>query len=113
MQGAANIVREHHKDLLKTPIGRQLIHLFTRLELSASRHRLIDNQLTTTSTAQPAYWESAALDFETLTIDDLSNGNSEFEYAWTGMMKIMVPVTILRMVPRNGDRGTPERKEKG
>lgn len=28
-------------------------------------------------------------------------------------MKIMVPVTILRMVPRHGDRGTPERKEKG
>ena len=25
-------------------------------------------------------------------------------------MKIMVPVTVLRMVPRNGDRGTLERK---
>lgn len=28
-------------------------------------------------------------------------------------MKIMVPVTILRMVPRTGDRGTPERKAEG
>jgi hypothetical protein len=26
------------------------------------------------------------------------------------MMKIMVPVTILRMIPRIGDKGTPERK---
>ena len=41
------------------------------------------------------------------------NGNSEFEYAWIEMMKIMVPVTVLRMVPRTGNRGTPERAAKG
>jgi hypothetical protein len=29
------------------------------------------------------------------------------------MMKIMVPVTILRMIPRIGDKGTPERKAEG
>jgi hypothetical protein len=53
------------------------------------------------------------LDFESLTIEDFHNGNSEFEYAWTEMMKIMVPITVLRMVPRTGDRGTPERKTQG
>ena len=46
----------------------------------------------------------------TLTIDDMYNGNSEFEYAWTQMMKIMIPVTVLRMVPQTGNRGTEERK---
>jgi hypothetical protein len=29
------------------------------------------------------------------------------------MMKIMVPITILRMVPRIGDKGTPQRKAEG
>jgi hypothetical protein len=29
------------------------------------------------------------------------------------MMKIMVPITILRMVPRTGDKGTPQRKAEG
>ena len=29
------------------------------------------------------------------------------------MMKIMVPITILRMVPRTGDKGTLERKAEG
>ena len=39
------------------------------------------------------------------------NGNIEFEYKWTQMMKIMVPVTVLRMVPQTGNRGTDDRKE--
>jgi hypothetical protein len=74
----------------------------------------MDDQLTTSLTdLDPSYWEKAAFDFETLTIDDMYNGNSEFEYAWTEMMKIMVPVTVLRMVPRTGNRGTPERAAKG
>ena len=29
------------------------------------------------------------------------------------MMKIMVPITILRMVPQTGDKGTPQRKAEG
>ena len=113
MRGAANIVREHNANLLKTPTGRQLIHLFARLELSASRHLLIDNQLAANATSEDTYWDNVDIDLETLTIDDLSNGNSDFEIAWTEMMKIMVPVTILRMVPRTGDRGTLERKAEG
>lgn len=28
-------------------------------------------------------------------------------------MKIMIPITVLRMVPRTGDRGTQERKSRG
>jgi hypothetical protein len=74
----------------------------------------MDDQLTTSlAIANENYWEKAAFDFETLTVDDMYNGNSEFEYAWTEMMKIMVPVTVLRMVPRTGNRGTPERAAKG
>jgi hypothetical protein len=74
----------------------------------------MDHQLTTTSTSEDGdYWDKAALDLETLTIDDLNNGNSDFEYAWIELMKIMIPVTVLRMVPRTGDRGTPERKAEG
>lgn len=45
-----------------------------------------------------------------MTIDDMYNGNCEFEYAWTQMMKIMIPVTVLRMVPQTGNRGTEDRK---
>jgi len=113
MRGAANIVREHNANLLKTPTGRQLIHLFARLELSASRLLLADTQLAANATSSGNYWDNVDLDLETLTIDDLSNGNSDFEIAWTEMMKIMVPVTVLRMVPRTGDRGTLERKTEG
>jgi hypothetical protein len=72
-----------------------------------------DNFTTDLVVSDQNCWEKAAFDFETLTIDDMYNGNSEFEYAWTEMMKIMVPVTVLRMVPRTGNRGTPERAAKG
>ena len=113
MRGAANIVREHSSNLRKTATGRQLIHLFARLELSASRHLLIDKQLAANATSSDAYWDNVNIDFETLTIDDLSDGTSDFEIAWTEMMKIMVPVTVLRMVPRIGDRGTAGRKREG
>jgi hypothetical protein len=74
----------------------------------------MDHQLSTTATSSDnSYWDKVGLDFETLTLEDYSNGNSDFEYAWTEMMKIMVPVTVLRMVPRTGDRGTAERKREG
>jgi hypothetical protein len=55
-------------------------------------------------------WDTLDLDFETLTIEDMSNGNHEFESAWIQLMKIMVPVSVLRMFPTTGDRRTPERK---
>lgn len=112
IQGAAYIVRDHHADLLKTPTGRRLFHLFTRLELSASLHLRIQSQFTTetSSAAADEFWEKAQFDLETLTIDDMYNGNSDFEYAWTQMMKIMIPVTVLRMVPQTGNRGTEDRK---
>ena len=90
------------------------MHLFGRLELSASRYVLMDHQLSTTAMSSDySYWDKVGSDFETLTLEDFSNGNSDFEYAWTEMMKIMVPVTVLRMVPRTGDRGTAERKRDG
>jgi hypothetical protein len=74
----------------------------------------MDHQLSTTATSSDnSYWDKVGFDFETLTLEDFSNGNSDFEYAWTEMMKIMVPVTVLRMVPRTGDRGTAERKREG
>jgi hypothetical protein len=75
----------------------------------------MDHQLSTTVTSSDNnYWDKVGqLDFETLTLEDYTNGNSDFEYAWTEMMKIMVPVTVLRMVPRTGDRGTAERKRDG
>jgi hypothetical protein len=114
IRGAANIVRQQHQNLLKTPTGRQLLHLFGRLELSASRHLLIENQYSTTATIDDgSFWDNAPLDIDSLTLQDFSNGNSDFEYAWTEMMKIMVPITILRMIPRQGDKGTSERKEEG
>ena len=72
-----------------------------------------DQYIITATTSDNDYWENVALDIDTLTIDDWSNGNSDFEYAWIEMMKIMVPTTILRMVPRNGDKGTPQRKAEG
>lgn len=97
---------------MKTPTGRQLFHLFTRLELSASLHLRIDSQFTTgTCATDEDFWEKAQFDIETLSIADMYNGNIEFEYKWTQMMKIMVPVTVLRMVPQTGNRGTDDRKE--
>ena len=84
--------------------------MFARLELSASRHTQID---TRDHDSDNFYWDQAPLDLETLTIDDYGNGNSDFEYAWSEMLKIMVPIAILRMVPRTSDRGTQERKMEG
>lgn len=104
-------MREHNAALLKTPIGRQLFHLFARLELSASRHLLLDSNIT--SSTNETYFDKAALDLETLRYEDILNGTSDFEIAWTQLMKIMTPITVLRMVPRTGDRGTQERKEQG
>jgi hypothetical protein len=59
------------------------------------------------------FWDRAQFDLDTLTIDDMYNGNSDFEYMWTQMMQIMIPVTILRMVPQTGNRGTEDRKTEG
>jgi hypothetical protein len=59
------------------------------------------------------FWDKAQFDLDTLTIDDMYNGNSDFEYMWTQMMQIMIPVTILRMVPQTGNRGTEDRKTEG
>jgi hypothetical protein len=109
MRGAANIVRQHHTNLLKTPTGKQLLHLFGRLELSASRHLLIPDQ--TAPTSDTAFFDSVP--DVPLSLEDWTNGTGDFELAWTRMMKIMVPVTVLRMVPRQGDKGTRERKVEG
>jgi hypothetical protein len=67
----------------------------------------------TATTNGDDFWDKAGLGIETLTIDDWSNGNGDFEYAWTQMMRIMVPITILRMIPTTGDKGTAERKAEG
>jgi len=80
--------------------------------MSASRHLLIGDQYSTTDATATAFFESSEIDGN-LTLDDWVNGNSDFEYAWTAMMRIMVPITILRMIPRQGDKGTPERQMEG
>lgn len=54
-----------------------------------------------------------AFDPETLRYEDVLDGTSDFEILWTQLLKIMVPITVLRTVPRTADRGTPERKEEG
>src|SRR5262245_56892014 len=111
MHGAANIIREHNEDLLRTSIGCQLFHLFTRLELSASQHLLLDDQVTM-SDGLPCL-DDAAIDLQTLRYEDFINGTSEFEFAWTELVKIMIPITALRMIPRTSDRGTQIRKAQG
>jgi hypothetical protein len=50
---------------------------------------------------------------ETMRYEDVLDGTSDFEIAWAQLMKIMIPITVLRTVPRTGDRGTQERKEQG
>lgn len=111
IRGAANIVRQHQANLLKTATGKQLLHLFGRLELSASRHLLIqDATSVTATTADTAFFDTPDVP---LSLEDWTNGTGDFELAWTRMMKIMVPVTVLRMIPRQGDKGTQERKVEG
>jgi hypothetical protein len=111
MRGAANIIRQHQTNLLKTPTGKQLLHLFGRLELSASRHLLIpDASCTTATTSDSAFFDTPDVP---LSLEDWTDGTGDFELAWTRMMKIMVPVTVLRMIPRQGDKGTTERKAEG
>lgn len=74
----------------------------------------MDRQFTTADDSTSGdLWNKAQFDLDTLTIDDIYNGNSDFEYMWTEMMKIMIPITILRMVPQTGNRGTEERKAEG
>lgn len=74
----------------------------------------INHQFTTADDSTYGdFWNKAQFDLDTLTVDDMYNGNSDFEYMWTEMMKIMIPVTILRMVPQSGNRGTAERKAEG
>jgi len=83
--------------------------------MSASRHLVIDGQYSTTATADATattFFDTSHVDGN-LTLDDWTNGNSDFEYAWTEMMRIMVPITILRMIPRQGDKGTSERQREG
>jgi len=80
--------------------------------MSASRHVLIGDYYSTTDAAATAFFDTSDVDGN-LTLDDWVNGNSDFEYAWTAMMRIMVPVTILRMIPRQGDKGTAERQREG
>jgi Fungal specific transcription factor domain len=111
MHSAAKIIRDHQGEILRSPIGRQLLHLYTRLELSASRHLFLDERSCMSNDAVPL--DLAVLDLETLKCEDYTNGTSDFEEAWIGIMKIMIPIAGLRMIPRTSDRGTLERKIQG
>jgi hypothetical protein len=106
LRGAKIIVHQHTAELFKTPLGKKLLQLFSRLEMAASRQIIIDDH-------GPGIHDEDHPPFDSENIHNPIDGNSEFEFAWNEMMKVMVPITILRMVPHSGDKGTLERKAEG
>jgi len=96
VQGAAEIVRQFHKDLMKTPIGRRLYHLFSRLELSFNRTQIMERPFN--SVSESAYEESLQLE----NIDSY-NGATEFEIVWMELLKITAQLNIIRDKTHEGE----------
>src|SRR5271170_6593167 len=94
MRGAASIVRSRGADILYSNTGRQLIHLLSRLELATYRiFAVLD-----VPAIDFARWKTLVFYTQTSTVDDMHNGNVDFEIAWTELMKIMAQIVELRQI---------------
>jgi hypothetical protein len=116
LQGARNLVRRYHQDLIRTPVGRRLFHIFSRLELSVTRTQGMEPRGSYTE-VDVAVRENA-IEPEWLTISDSLDGTTEFEMAWMELMRITSLVKKIRDLAhleftRVGDFGFPERHEEG
>ena len=114
IQGARNLVRRYHRQLLLTPVGRRLFHLFSRLELSITRTQGMEPR----GTNDLDVTQHDAIDPTWLTVSDALDGTTEFELAWMELMRITALIKRIRdrahlEGSRVGDVGFPDRHEEG
>jgi hypothetical protein len=92
------IVQACQNSLEKTTLGHHLLQLFARLELATYRHVSVYRE------SAPPFdrWRGLTYSLQTPIVQELENGDVDFEVAWIGLMKILGNLMELRIDSRVG-----------